>query len=434
MNRLTGIKRPDGEELKYLYDSRGNRIKGSVTTIDPATFIPGDFAYNNWDELEEFTTGENTYNYEYDAEGLRTKKAGPSTTTRYHCDDNGLVIAESNASDQVTAQTIWGYQPLARKVNGSYYYYVYNGHGDVIQVLNESGTAVNSYEYDEWGNTLSCSEQVANPIRYAGEYYDEESGLYYLRARYYDPVLGRFISKDPVEGDVTNPLSLNRYGYCAGNPLIYVDPSGCEYRWIREIAKEVGATVEWDNTSRCAIITYQGKQTVYSIDYIYADIRNDQMYIDDDSFKCAIGAFWDSALEKVVSNNSPAGNLVEAVRGTELFTGKSLSEAERIAKGEKAGDLFGEGAVYMGAGGIKSGKSLRAGLTGKVMQPNVGELKRLPDYKVQELGGEGYTSSIKSKTGKSKGDLYWNPKTGEVYVVNRKTKQISDYVDTIDIN
>jgi len=108
-----------------------------------------------------------------------------------------------------------------------YAYYVINGHGDVIALTNEAGQIVNSYTYDEWGNTLAKQEQVANPIRYSGEYYDEESGLYYLRARYYDPSTGRFISKDPVEGNVTNPLSLNSYTYCLNNPIIYIDPSGC---------------------------------------------------------------------------------------------------------------------------------------------------------------------------------------------------------------
>ncbi len=129
---------------------------------------------------------------------------------------------------------MWGNKPLARKIGSNYYYYLYNGHGDVIALSDESGNIVNSYDYDEWGNLTSESEQIANPIRYAGEYYDNESGLYYLRARYYDPVLGRFTSKDSVEGDITNPLSLNLYTYVENNPIIYLDPSGLS-----------AATAEW---------------------------------------------------------------------------------------------------------------------------------------------------------------------------------------------
>ena len=115
------------------------------------------------------------------------------------------------------AQIILGHKPLTRKIDGAYYYYIYNGHGDVIQMVDESGNIVNSYKYDECGNQLFKDEEVYNPIRYAGEYFDEESGLYYLRARYYESIFGRFISKDSYEGDITNPLSLNLYTYVENN-------------------------------------------------------------------------------------------------------------------------------------------------------------------------------------------------------------------------
>ncbi|WP_235941630.1 hypothetical protein [Paenibacillus puerhi] len=65
------------------------------------------------------------------------------------------------------------------------YYYLYNGHGDVVQIVDTQGTIKNSYQYDEWGNLVGLPvEQVSNPFKYAGEMYDAETGLYYLRARY----------------------------------------------------------------------------------------------------------------------------------------------------------------------------------------------------------------------------------------------------------
>ncbi|WP_207650522.1 RHS repeat-associated core domain-containing protein, partial [Desulforamulus aeronauticus] len=226
LNRLTGIQRPNGEQISYQYDSRGNRILTSANDKSLDGFIPGDFSYNNWDELATFTTGGKTYSYSYDPEGLRNKKVTPSGTTRYHYDNEGRVIAETNDSGVVTAQTIWGHNALARKINGNCYYYLYNGHGDVTQVMDQNGNIVNNYAYDEWGNILTKQEQVSNPLKYAGEYYDEESGLYYLRSRYYDPTIGRFISRDSYEGEITNPLSLNLYTYVENDPLSYVDPSG----------------------------------------------------------------------------------------------------------------------------------------------------------------------------------------------------------------
>lgn len=80
-----------------------------------------------------------------------------------------------------------------------------------------------------WGNPLTVSEQVANPFRYSGEYWDSTTELQYLRARWYDPSMGRFISEDTYEGQIDNPLSLNLYTYVINNPLKYVDPTGHEH-------------------------------------------------------------------------------------------------------------------------------------------------------------------------------------------------------------
>ena len=85
---------------------------------------------------------------------------------------------------------------------------------------------MNTYEYTHWGEIRSESETVDNPIKYAGEYYDDELGMIYLRARYYNPQIGRFTSLDIEEGNISNPLDMNRYVYCRNNPIKYVDPTG----------------------------------------------------------------------------------------------------------------------------------------------------------------------------------------------------------------
>ncbi len=111
-------------------------------------------------------------------------------------------------------------------MNGSWYYYIYNAHGDVVGLVNEAGTVVNTYEYTPWGEVRNETEMVDNPIKYAGEYYDDELGMIYLRARYYDPQIGRFTSLDVEEGNIAIPLEMNRYVYCLNNPIKYVDPYG----------------------------------------------------------------------------------------------------------------------------------------------------------------------------------------------------------------
>lgn len=137
-------------------------------------------------------------------------------------------VAEADANNTITATYVWGGNRLLVKklANGAQYYYLYNGHGDVVQIVDTTGNVVNSYQYDEWGNITSQTEGIENEFKYAGQIYDSETGLYYLRARYYDPKIGRFISKDSYEGDITNPLSLNLYTYVENNPVKYFDPTG----------------------------------------------------------------------------------------------------------------------------------------------------------------------------------------------------------------
>ena len=125
--------------------------------------------------------------------------------------------------DEITC----GHRPPARKTGDNWYYYLYNAHGDVIGLTDESGTVVNSYAYSPWGEIRTQTEGVTNPIKYAGEYYDDELDMLYLRARHYDPQTGRFISLDTEKGSIQNPMDMNRYVYCRNNPLKYVDPTGC---------------------------------------------------------------------------------------------------------------------------------------------------------------------------------------------------------------
>lgn len=133
---------------------------------------------------------------------------------------------------------------------GATYYYHLNGHGDVVALTDASGNVVAQYEYDAWGNIVSKTGALAtaNPYRYAGYYYDEETGLYYLMARYYDANMGRFITRDTFHGFENEPQSLNQYVYTKNNPVMYVDPSGHfsvrQYvshlpRWVQNLLRKI---------------------------------------------------------------------------------------------------------------------------------------------------------------------------------------------------
>ncbi len=129
---------------------------------------------------------------------------------------------------------------------GNSWYYLYNAHGDVVKYTNANGAVLQSYDYDAFGEEADPSTTDANPFRYAGQYFDDETGTYYLRARYYNPGNGRFSQEDthwntgnmlygddPIKlGEYLKPSmdailqSSNLYVYCGNNPVAYIDTSG----------------------------------------------------------------------------------------------------------------------------------------------------------------------------------------------------------------
>jgi len=122
---------------------------------------------------------------------------------------------------------LYGTKLIGRSVQGEDYHYLYNAHGDVVMLLDAAtGTVAGTYRYDAFGNVILETGTPENSITYAGYQYDEETGLYYLNARYYDSATARFLTEDTFRGSYQDPLSLNRYTYCHNNPLIYWDPTG----------------------------------------------------------------------------------------------------------------------------------------------------------------------------------------------------------------
>ncbi len=144
-------------------------------------------------------------------------------------------------------------QPMTIGFNGSEHFFLYNAQGDVVAIANYSGQVVVEYTYDAWGNPLSCTGSLAdtlgkkNPFRYRGYVYDEETGLYYLKSRYYDPRVGRFICGDSYATTGQGLLSSNIFAYCAGNPVNFCDPNGHFWEELGELIKNafqaVGNTI-----------------------------------------------------------------------------------------------------------------------------------------------------------------------------------------------
>jgi len=197
----------------------------------PMPTTEGEYEYDALNRLTQVKQGDEKTSYSYYPNGLRAAKSSDSQTTQYVY-LNGQVVEELDGSGRIQAQNIFGNGLILRKDNQTHQsgYYLTNSHGDVTKLVDaNSGYVLNSYEYDIWGNPRQdalIQEEMSNPFRYAGKVFDAESGMIYLRARYYDPSVGRFISEDTYKGQVDNPLSLNRYTYVYNNPLRFIDPTG----------------------------------------------------------------------------------------------------------------------------------------------------------------------------------------------------------------
>ena len=139
---------------------------------------------------------------------------------------NGLnIVADVGASGSITGSYLRGAGLIATDIGGERSYNLYNAHGDVVQLAGEDSSIDLQYDYDAYGNQREIPGQDTttpdiNPFRYSGEYLDFETNYIYLRARYYDTTTGRFLTEDPIRD------GMNWYGYCAGNPVRFTDPTG----------------------------------------------------------------------------------------------------------------------------------------------------------------------------------------------------------------
>ena len=243
-DRVIRVTDQDGITTRAFYDEEGNITK----VVDPEHYDPkkddgkGEtYVYDTMGRLlDVYDKQDGTWQQNvYDATGLRMATVENGTYTGYTYDGDNI-LAEYNNDDSRTTRYIRGYDLISQKNDaGETYHYLHNAHGDITKLVDTAGKVQNSYSYDAFGNTTSYSENVRNKFRYAGEQYDSITGEYYLRARYYDPAMGRFMNEDTYKGQIENPQSMNLYAYCLNNPVIYTDPSG-HY------------VAEQDNSNKCS--------------------------------------------------------------------------------------------------------------------------------------------------------------------------------------
>jgi RHS repeat-associated protein len=137
---------------------------------------------------------------------------------------------------------------------------MYNGHGDVTNLLDGKGGIIGSYYYDAFGNVQENTSTFSNPYRYAGYQYDEEIGKYYLLNRMYDPESARFMQEDTYRGNANDPLSLNLYTYVNNNPMIYDDQNGHWPSFVDNFVSGVKSVVSNVVSSVKEAVSYVGSK------------------------------------------------------------------------------------------------------------------------------------------------------------------------------
>ena len=172
-----------------------------------------------------------TVQYRYDHNGLRVAKIVSGVETKYILNGKQLTHLHRGNDWMHFFYDIQG-RPAKVRYNGTIYSYIHNLQGDIVGIIDTDGNVVVEYKYDAWGKALSTTGTLAgtlgnlNPFRYRGYIYDEETGLYYLRSRYYNPVFGRFTNADLYICSQTSTNAHNIFAYCKNQYINCADMSG----------------------------------------------------------------------------------------------------------------------------------------------------------------------------------------------------------------
>ena len=234
---------------RYTYDAGGN----------PTLLRGVPLTWGEGRRLKKVSLSWGTVDFAYDSDGKRVKKISGNTETKYYYNGSilsGLVktTTGNTGTTKTTVQFVYDAEgkPFMLRFNGKTdYFYLYNGLGDVVGLVDSSNQVVVRYQYNSWGKVTSTQDTsgvslaTLNPFRYRKYVYDPETGLYCLGSRYYDPEVGRFVNADDTDVIFAKPQELgskNLYAYCDNNPVAREDYAG-EFPIPCIVGAVVGAVV-----------------------------------------------------------------------------------------------------------------------------------------------------------------------------------------------
>ena len=246
----------------FAYDADGNQT--SVT--DAFTHLKRTYAFDAANRLVSVDGGL-TSSFIYDGDGNRVSQFAGGRKQAYINDIAAAlpVVLQDTYSAGSPSSYVYGLNLIEASQGRDNDFYQYDGLGSVIQLTDAFGRPEVSYLYDAWGNSILPAPPT-DPFLFAGQARDSSTGLYFMRARYYDPSIGRFLARDPIRQSERVPLARNKYSYALSNPIRYSDPSGLGLLdWLEagvdlQLGQEQGqqALSEYNSEITCAEETGAG--------------------------------------------------------------------------------------------------------------------------------------------------------------------------------
>ncbi len=243
----------------YFYDANGNLVARS--DIAGTTLFSFDFE----DQLQRVTTPLDQVDYTYDAGGERVRREVPGTATNflvdpYNTNDVSQVLVDYDDTATPSAEYVYGHKLLSQNRAGNRHYMQQDGSLNVRLLTDATGSVTDTYDFQAFGVPIAETGTTDNPYRFAGQRQDPLTGLSYMRARYYDPASGRFVSRDPFAGYLRDPISLHRYLYANNNPINFSDPNGTFAIPSVLVSMAISATISF---SVAVVSGKKGKELIY---------------------------------------------------------------------------------------------------------------------------------------------------------------------------
>ncbi|HXP89912.1 MAG TPA: RHS repeat-associated core domain-containing protein, partial [Fibrobacteria bacterium] len=255
-----------GSTIQAFFDNRDR-----LTTLGTSSFTwdvagrltsrteGGQTTHLGWQDDDRLTqvdlSGGTSVGYTYDPQGLMVSRADGNGTENYTWDATlpyGQIVGITDGAGTLKSRQVWGMERLAEIRNDTVRWLLTDGLGNVRAITDSTGKIIGREDFDAWGNPTLDSGATSR-FGYRGEWSDPATGLVYLRARWMDPTTGRFVSEDPFEGRIRNPVTLHRYLYANSGPVNIVDHSGYD----GELGEEMAGMAGDDILSTMATVSFR---------------------------------------------------------------------------------------------------------------------------------------------------------------------------------